>query len=206
LPVALVLHGRGGGAADAFGSHALHRFLAAAVREGTPPFALAAVDGGDHTYWHRRAEGDDPQAMLLEELLPLLGERGLRTDAIGLTGWSMGGYGALLLAETVPERVRAVAVDASALWRRAGETADGAFDDAADFDAHDVLAHTDRLRGVALRVGCGRSDPFIAANHALVDAVPDAEATFPHGAHDLGCWSLLRPGDMRFLGRNLAAH
>ncbi|HEY3437226.1 MAG TPA: hypothetical protein VGK35_06020, partial [Actinotalea sp.] len=84
--------------------------------------------------------------------------------------------------------------------------ADGAFDDAADFDAHDVLAHTDRLRGVALRVGCGRSDPFIAANHALVDAVPDAEATFPHGAHDLGCWSLLRPGDMRFLGRNLAAH
>src|SRR4051794_40514181 len=62
LPVALVLHGRTGDSSEAFGPHALHRFLADAVRGGTPPFALAAVDGGDHTYWHRRADGDDPQA------------------------------------------------------------------------------------------------------------------------------------------------
>jgi enterochelin esterase-like enzyme len=204
LPVALVLHGRGGDSGQAFGSHALHRFLADAVRAGTPPFALAAIDGGADTYWHRRADGDDPQAMVLEEFLPLLEQRGLRTQQFGLTGWSMGGYGALLLASRVPDRVRAVAVDAAALWRRAADTAPGAFDGAEDFAAHDVLGHLDRLQGLPLRVGCGRSDPFIATNRALVKALPGTERSFPRGGHNLGCWNLLRPGDVRFLGRHLA--
>src|SRR5947199_301181 len=83
-----------GAAADqAFAAHALQHFLSAAVKRGTPPFALAAVDGGRDTYWHRRADGDDPQAMLLEEFLPMLTKQGLRTDSFGVTGWSMGGYG-----------------------------------------------------------------------------------------------------------------
>src|SRR4051794_38098231 len=42
LPVALVLHGRGENFATSFGSHALDRFLADAVQQGTPAFALAA--------------------------------------------------------------------------------------------------------------------------------------------------------------------
>jgi S-formylglutathione hydrolase FrmB len=117
----------------------------------------------------------------------------------------MGGYGALLLALRVPDRVAAVAVDASALWRRAGDTAPGAFDDAQDFARNDVLGHAGRLRGLPLRVGCGRSDPFVAANRALVAALPRAEHAFPPGGHDTGCWDLLRPGDLRFLGRHLAA-
>lgn len=203
LPVALVLHGRSGDSSEAFGSQGLHRFLGAAVRAGTPPFALAAVDGGDHTYWHRRADGDDPQAMLLDELLPLLARRGLRTDRFGLTGWSMGGYGALLLASTVPHRVAAVAVDAAALWRRAEDSAPGAFDGPDDFARHDVLGHLDRLRDVPLRVGCGRSDPFVATNRALVAALPRTERAFPRGGHDVGCWDQLRPADLRFLGRHL---
>ena len=142
--------------------------------------------------------------MLLDELLPLLERRGLRTERVAVTGWSMGGYGALLLATTVPERVVAVSVDAAALWRRASDAAPGAFDGPEDFAAHDVLGHLDRLRGVPVRVGCGRSDPFIATNRELAAAVA-AERAFPRGAHDTGCWNLLRPGDMRFLGRHLSA-
>ena len=205
LPVALVLHGRSGDAGQAFGGHSLHRFLGDAVRGGTPPYALASVDGGDHSYWHRRADGDDPQAMLLDELLPLLAGKGLRTERFGLTGWSMGGYGALLLASRVPARVSAVAVDAAALWRRAGDTAPGAFDDAADFGRHDVLGHLDRLKGVPVRVGCGQSDPFVATNRELVRALPAVESAFPRGGHAVGCWNLLRPADLRFLGRHLGA-
>jgi enterochelin esterase-like enzyme len=204
LPVVLVLHGRSGDSGQAFGSHGLHRFLADAVRTGTPPFAMASIDGGKHTYWHRRADGDDPQAMLLEEFLPLLDQRGLRTDRFGLTGWSMGGYGALLLASRVPERVSAVAVDAAALWRRAADTAPGAFDGPQDFAAHDVMGHLERLSGLPLRVGCGRSDPFIATNRALVAALPRTEHAFPRGGHNTGCWNLLRPGNVRFLGNHLA--
>ncbi|MBV9098912.1 MAG: esterase, partial [Frankiaceae bacterium] len=70
----------------------------------------------NHTYWHRRSDGDDPQLMLLTEFIPLLASRGLRTDRLGLAGWSMGGYGALLLAERIgPSRCAAVAVDSPAL-------------------------------------------------------------------------------------------
>src|SRR5438270_4022438 len=141
LPVALVLHGRSDNFADAFGSHALDRFLADAVNHGAPPFALASMDGGDHTYWHRRADGDDPQRMVLEEFLPMLGSRGLHIDRIGLSGWSMGGYGALLLTEQLGSvGCAVVAVDSPALWRHAGDTAPGAFDGRSDYERNDVYA------------------------------------------------------------------
>src|SRR3954469_7666186 len=141
LPVALVLHGRGDNFADSFGSHALDRFLADAVQTGTPPFALAAMDGGEHTHGHPRAGGDDPQRMLLDEFLPMLRARGLPTARIGLSGWSMGGCGALLLAERLGSAGCAVvAVDSPALWRAAGDTAPGAFDNAGDYARNNVFA------------------------------------------------------------------
>ena len=55
--------------------------------------------------------------MVVDELLPLLADHGLRTDAIGLMGWSMGGYGALRLAGLLgPGRVRVVVAASPALW------------------------------------------------------------------------------------------
>jgi enterochelin esterase-like enzyme len=205
LPLVLTLHGRGEDSHAAFGAHALHRFLGDAVRAGSPSFALAAVDGGDHSYWHPRADGDDPQAMVLEELLPVLARQGLRTERFGLLGWSMGGYGALLLASEFPARASAVAVDAPALWHGYADSAPGSFDDAADFTRYDVLGRPARLRGLPLRVACGRSDPFISTSRALAAALPDADSDFPRGGHDLGCWNTLRLGDLRFLGRHVAS-
>ena len=35
-----------------------------AIRQPIPSIVLAAADGGD-TYWHRRADGDDPLGMLV---------------------------------------------------------------------------------------------------------------------------------------------
>lgn len=206
LPVALVLHGRGGDATDAFGKLHLDGFLAEVVAAGAPPFALASVDGGDHSYWHRRASGEDPQTMLLEEYLPLLAERGLRTDRFGAFGWSMGGYGALLLAQTTgPERVAAVAASSPALWSRARDTADGAFDDAADFSAHDVVGHAARLAGVPVRLACGDDDPFAPATHAFTPHVPDLAGTdFGPGAHTQGYWRATAAGQLHFLGAALA--
>jgi S-formylglutathione hydrolase FrmB len=205
LPVVLVLHGRGNDVRDVFGPHALQHHLAGAVRSGTPPFVLAAADGGESAYWHRRADGRDPQGVLLDELLPLLADRGLATARFGLTGWSMGGYGALLLATRVPSRVLAVVADAPALWRRAADTAAGAFDGPDDFAAHDVLTDVTPLRDLPVRIACGRSDPFAATARELADALPDAERSFPRGGHDLDCWHGLRPADMRFLGRHIAS-
>ena len=128
LPVALVLHGRGGNEGSAFQELELDRYLADVVADGAPAFALASIDGGDHGYWHRRANGDDPGAMLLDEFVPLLAGHGLVTSKVGVLGWSMGGYGGLLLAETAgAERIAAVAADSPALWSSVAESADGAF-------------------------------------------------------------------------------
>lgn len=205
LPLLLVLHGRGDDHRTAMDSHALPAYLAAAVRAGTPPYALASVDGTPDSYWHQRADGRDPQRMILTELLPLLARQGIATDRLALGGWSMGGYGALLLAERLgARRVAAVAVDSPALWLRPGDSAAGAFDDAADFRSHDVLAGSARLDGAAVRVSCGTSDPFLSGVRALLARLPAAERDLGPGGHDLAWWQHAAPAQLTFVGGHLA--
>jgi enterochelin esterase-like enzyme len=205
LPVALVLHGRGGTAASAFRDLWFDRYLAAVVAAGAPPLALASVDGGDDSYWHRRRDGTDAQAMLTDEFLPLLAKHGLATERFGLFGWSMGGYGALLLAETVGAgRVAAVAADSPALWRRFADSAPGAFDDAADFAAHDVFAGRSRLAGIPVRIACGQSDPFYPAVQQFLPGVPDLAGTdFRAGGHTAALWRSTATGQLQFLAAQL---
>ncbi len=205
LPVAIVLHGRGDSHATVFGSHDWGRYLVAAVAAGTSPFAVAAADGGNHSYWHRRANGDDPQLMLLTEFLPLLAQKGLRTDKFGLAGWSMGGYGALLLAERVgTSRCAAVAVDSPALWPKASDTASGAFDNAADFSSHNVLANHARLTGLPIRIAIGTSDPFYKTTRVFASELTPPPATdFSRGGHDTAFWRHSAPHQIAFLGEHL---
>ena len=206
LPFLLVLHGRGDNHRDVLGSHHLGSFLAATVRAGTPPFALVAVDGGNHSFWHHRKSGEDPQTMITDELIPVLAGRGLPTARFGVGGWSMGGYGALLLAERLgPVRVAVCAVDSPALWLHAGDSAPGAFDDRTDFRANDVFAQHARFGGIPLRVACGTSDPFLSGVRAFLTAVPTAEADLSRGGHDLAFWQHAAPGQLAFVGRHLGA-
>jgi enterochelin esterase-like enzyme len=97
LAVCLVLHGFDANHETAFSSLYLQDAQAQLVA-GDPiqPIVLAAADGGN-TYWHRRADGDDPLGTLVDEFLPLLAQKGLLVDRVDALGWSMGGYGALLL-------------------------------------------------------------------------------------------------------------
>ena len=91
----IALHGKGSDAATVMAG-GVENALAQAVSAGLPPFAVVAVDGGGG-YWHRRAGGEDSGAMVLGELLPMLAGEQLDTSRVGFLGWSMGGYGALLL-------------------------------------------------------------------------------------------------------------
>jgi pimeloyl-ACP methyl ester carboxylesterase len=93
LGVVVALHGSGGTAAS-MATQVEPAMTTAAVTS----FAVICVDGGD-TYWHERTDGDDPVGMILHEVLPRAAATGLAVGRIGLTGESMGGYGALLLAE-----------------------------------------------------------------------------------------------------------
>ncbi len=93
LGVVIGLHGDGASASDL--ARQLSPAMTAAQITG---FAAVTVDGGD-TYWHLRANGDDPLGMIIHEVLPRLAAAGLATERIGICGESMGGYGALLLGE-----------------------------------------------------------------------------------------------------------
>ncbi|MGN6243861.1 MAG: alpha/beta hydrolase [Motilibacteraceae bacterium] len=211
LPVALVLHGRGDDDRTAFDVLGLHRFLAAHLAAGGPPLALAAAAGGQG-YWHPRADGDDPLGMLVDELLPRLRDRGLRTDRIGALGWSMGGYGALLLARQSGRdalggsRVVAAAAASPALFRSAGQTVAGAFDDAADFARWgDLTRHPEVPAGTALMVACGTDDPFADATRAYRAAVsPEPAGGLGRGCHTAGYWRSQAAAQVAFLGGRLS--
>jgi S-formylglutathione hydrolase FrmB len=205
LPLLLVLHGRGGNHLTAFDDLHLDTALSKAVRGGVPPFAIASVDGGADSYYHPRRSGIDPQRMILEELLPLLARHGARTSRFAVGGWSMGGYGALLLAERLGRsRVAAVAVDSPALYLTAGSTAAGAFDDAEDFHRHDVLVNTSLLLGIPVRVTCGESDSFLPGARRLLAEVPAAQHDIRPGGHDEGFWRASAPAQLAFVGRRLS--
>ncbi|MEU4608450.1 alpha/beta hydrolase-fold protein [Kribbella sp. NPDC023972] len=207
IPVVLVLHGRGGDHTSAVNDLGIDRYLTAAVQSGTPPFALATVDGGRDTYWHRRASGEDPGFMLDQEFLPLLAERGLDTSQYGLLGWSMGGYGALLWValhywqRRVRPATQAVAVGAlsPALWRRYEDATPGAFDDRKDFETSQVFGRRSGFRDVAVRIDCGRDDPFADAADALRTEL-GAVGGVQLGAHTPGYWRRMLPDQLRFLG------
>ena len=203
LPVVLVLHGRGGDHTSAINDLGIDRYLAAAVSAGTPPFALATVDGGPDNYWHRRATGDDPQRMLTDEFLPLLTKRGLNTSRYGVLGWSMGGYGALLLAADVKApQVAAVAAMSPALWHHVEETTPGSYDGADDFAAHQLFGRAADLKDIAVRIDCGRDDPFAGATRDLRSEVP-AEGGLEAGIHTAGYWRRMLPEQLGFLGGKL---
>jgi enterochelin esterase-like enzyme len=214
LPVVLALHGAGGDAESAV-TLGYPRYLAAAVAAGVRPFALVAADGGASTYWHRRADGDDPQGMLINEVLPRLERQGYPAGKVGVTGQSMGGYGALLLAVRLgPARVAAVAAASPAVF---GSYADaiaanpGSFDSPADFAANDVRspAAAGVLRRVTVRIDCGGDDPFTAQDTALRAELGaelgDPAGGISSGCHDQAFWRRQLPAELGFLGQHAAA-
>jgi len=205
LPVVVSLHGYGGDHRSSF-DHGMHldRFQAAGRAAGEPAVAIASVDGGND-YWHPRASGRDPHRMLVDEFLPLLHDHGLDVGRLGLFGWSMGAYGALLVGSTLgPERVRAVAASSVALWPTPQRAASGAFDSAADFARHDLTARTAALGALHTRITCGTADAFCPGDEQLVHRItPAPTSSFTLGAHDWSYWRRVAPEQLRFLAAAL---
>jgi enterochelin esterase-like enzyme len=201
LGAVVCLHGKGGNRRRAFDSIHLHDVVA----DSGERIAVVGVDGGTGSYWHARDDGTDAGRMVLDELVPLVRQQaGIRRLAI--MGWSMGGYGALLLAEQSPETFAAVVSSSGALWERAEDTAPGAFDDADDFAAHDVFAMSDRLDVTKTRIDCGAGDPFIPGNRALVERLgPGVASSFPPGYHDPAFWRYVAPRQVAFIADRLRA-
>ncbi|WP_091111744.1 hypothetical protein [Nocardioides psychrotolerans] len=122
LPLVVALHAYGHDVETLLGpGFGLPQHLAAAVAAGAPPFQVAMADGGT-TYWHERPDGEDAGAMIVDGLLPLLQERDVPTEQVGLIGWSMGGFGALHLAGILgSDRVPAAVATSAAIWTECDE-------------------------------------------------------------------------------------
>jgi pimeloyl-ACP methyl ester carboxylesterase len=199
--IVLSLYGKGANQFAAFDN--LHLPDAAAFVGA--PLAIASADGGRDNYWHKRADGTDAHAMLVEEFVPLLTSK-LGALPFALHGYSMGGYGALLAAERGANAAGAsffkgVAASSPALWTEPGETAPGAFDGAGDFYANDVFRGVAALRSLSVRLDCGTLDPFFQAARQLSELMtwPHVAVFRPWATHTSGFWRSVAPAQMRFL-------
>ncbi|HEU4700882.1 MAG TPA: alpha/beta hydrolase-fold protein [Conexibacter sp.] len=211
-PLLVFLHGRGGDDESELSTQPLFDTLR---QLGSRAPIVAFPDGGKDSYWHDRADGDWAR-YVTHEAIPRVARRfdaDPRRVAIG--GISMGGFGALDLAEQRARRWCAVGAHSPALWRTGGETAAGAFDDAEDFAAHDVVAAAGTSEGAAalsaqpLWIDAGEQDPFLPGDRALVDAlraagVADARLDTKAGGHDGDYWDRRWPEYLRFYAGALA--
>jgi S-formylglutathione hydrolase FrmB len=169
---------------------------------------VAFPDGGDSSYWHDRDGGDWGQ-YVVDEVIPQVAHRfGADPDRVAIGGISMGGFGAYDIARLHPDRFCAVGGHSPALWRSAGETAPGAFDDAEDFARHDVIDEHGALTGMPVWLDAGDVDPFRPGDEAFVAALEAAGAdvtarTWP-GGHDGDYWDRHWRDYLRFYARELA--
>ncbi|MDE3133524.1 MAG: hypothetical protein KGL15_05620 [Acidobacteriota bacterium] len=208
LPLVRDLHAYGGDHACRLGGLTLARALAARQSgRPLPPMAAVAVDDGG-LYWNPHP-GDDPLAMLVDEVIPRFQRIGLGRSAgsIGAIGISMGGYGALLLAEKHPRLVAAVSAISPAVWTsyaQAHAANAGAFASPADFARDDVITHASALRHTPLRIASGTDDPFHPGVAALASALPrTATVEFTAGCHDDAYFESQQHQALAFLGRHL---
>lgn len=200
----IALHGKGGDASSVMAG-GVEQGLAQAVNAGLPPFAVVAVDGGG-SYWHKRASGEDCGAMVLNELIPLLDTQNLDTSRVAFLGWSMGGYGGLLLGGRLgPTRTAAICAVSPALWLSEGAAAPGAFDGADDWSANSVFG-LPALESIPIRVDCGEDDPFYAATKRFVAQLPSPPAGgFSPGGHNDAFWSAQLPTELTWIAPLLTA-
>jgi enterochelin esterase-like enzyme len=210
LPLVVMLHGYGGDHASALVGMSPAQAVALRVG-GRPlaPMAIITVDGGAG-YWNPHP-GDNPMAMLTGELIPRCRRLGLGRPPhrIGAMGISMGGYGALLLAEQHPRLIAAVAAISPAIWTsyaQAREANPGAYASAAAFAAGDAVTHAAALAGLPVRVASGDDDPFHPGIQALARALPTgAVVSFGRGCHTGPFFAEQEPPSLGFLAGHLGA-
>ena len=205
-PLLVFLHGRGSDER----SYLSDELYAALARLGARAPVVALPDGGDASYWHDRRDGAWGR-YVVDEVIPRVARRyGTSRTRVAIGGISMGGFGALDLARLHPGRFCAVGAHSAALWRTSGETAPGAFDDAADFARHDVIAAAGGPPPAPrVYLDAGKDDPFRPGQRALAAALRGTAAAVTvrtsDGGHDRDYWNREWPRYLRFYGDALAA-
>lgn len=208
LPLIVMLHGYGGNHTNALAELTPAEAVSLHV-DGAPlaPMALVTVDGGGG-YWNPHPH-DNPLAMLVDELIPRCQSIGLGRPPhrIGTMGISMGGYGAILVAEKYPELVSAVAAISPAVWTsyaQARHVNAGAYASSDAFAEADVVTHANGLGGIPVRIASGDSDPFHPGVKALARVAPSSTTVvFVSGCHTGPFFAAQEPPSLAFLADHL---
>ena len=208
LPLILMLHGEGGNHSNALSGMRPAQAVALEV-DGVPlkPMAIVTVDGGTG-YWNAHP-GDDPMAMLVDELIPMCQSLGLGRSGqgIGTMGISMGGYGALLIAEKHQDLISAVAAISPAIWTtyaQASAVNASAYSSPAAFAQNDAVTHTHTLANTPVRIASGFDDPFHPGVAALANALPaSAVIEFSQGCHTGDFFTAEEAPSLAFLARHI---
>ena len=194
-PLLVFLHGRSGDSETYTNDEP---FFEALDDQGERAPVVAFPDGGESSYWHDRDSGRW-DAYLMKEVIPQVEDRfGVDVSKVAVGGISMGGFGALDLAMHHRGEFCAAGGHSPALFTSGGESAPGAFDDAEDFAANDVIqaAETDpgAFEGLPVWLDAGKSDPFVPGVTALTSALEGSGADLTskgnwRGGHEDDYWN-----------------
>ncbi|PWK82325.1 S-formylglutathione hydrolase FrmB [Lentzea atacamensis] len=203
LPMSILLHGLHGDARHANAGNLAGVLTSAVAKGSVPAFGFVAVDGGDN-YWHENIPGDDPMAMLLDEVPQWLRERGYG-EPFAVTGVSMGGFGSLLYARRRAERGDPIAAAAAispgliTTWPEMAKRR--AFKNEAEWASLDPLRHLKSTGSTALGVWIGDRDRFIEGTRRFIRDVRPEVGTVKAGGHDDGFYRKVTPDVVRFLAK-----
>ena len=204
-PLLVFLHGRGRAGNE---SNTNGAFYAALRALGKRAPVVVFPNGGESSYFHARGSGDWGR-YVLDEVIPEAVERfGADADRVAIGGISMGGFGAFAIARRRPSEFCAVGGHSAAFWLRSGDTAPGAFDDAADFARNDLIGLA-RKRGRApwgrarLWLDGGTADPFRVADEQFASAL-GIRMRHWSGGHNGAYWQRQYKRYLRFYAAALA--
>ena len=195
-PLLVLLHGR----SSSPDSMAKKSITNAIGKLGSRAPVVVFANGGNHSYYHDRGEGRWGSYILDEVIPAAIRKYDLDPRRVAIGGFSMGGFGALDLARF--RRFCAVGGHSAAMWRTGGETPQGAFDDAEDFEQNDLIeaaAKNPRLYGKAkVWIDVGTEDPFRSADEELAKRLAGERFELWKGDHDFSHFEHDAPRVMRF--------
>jgi pimeloyl-ACP methyl ester carboxylesterase len=204
LPVVLCLPGDGGRNQTLTNSVGLPGWATAAGLR----FGFACPGGEASTYYHPRKDGTDSFTWVTEEFLPMAERRfgmGGGKASRAVFGWSMGGYGALSVAQRRPDLVNVAVASSPAVFPTYSAAVTGhsaTFDSAADWERWGFWNQAGEVHDVAVRLDCGTGDPFVSTARQLLHRIPGAVGTIADGCHDNGFWRRTATSQLHFV----AAH
>jgi enterochelin esterase-like enzyme len=198
-PVVYNLHGAGGGSPARQWDRTQGTLTDAMENNRVRPMIYVFVNGLGDTFFVDSPEGLKVESSIIQELIPFI-DANYRTIASregkAVDGFSMGGFGALMLAFRHPDLFSSVVSYGAALINaeRADPKPGGRWVSREHFDEYDPRSlakrNAERIRdSLRVRVVCGEEDGLFPANvtfKALLDElkIPVSWVTVPGVAHD----------------------